>query len=112
MRTLDETMIGIRELNEKLKKQSYSTTTTRRFFLRDTSGVGCYGYSYSLVIQEKTPFIIDEDGVIFSYIWKDIKTLAKSNDTYMPNIKNVIGDIGSYGQTFDRVEIDSVLGGN
>ncbi len=109
MRTLDGSMITATDVRRNHLKHN---RTNHRYFLRDTSTGNCQGDSFDLVEQVKQLVDYhDENGkfVISDWVWNDVKIIASSKLTSMPNSKNKIGGIGAYGQTFDRMAIVEVL---
>lgn len=110
MRTFDEsTMIRINDVKSIAKNLNLGN---RRFFLRDTSGGSSSGYAYDLVEQVKVlEDYCDENGniVVSDWVWQDVRKIASSHDTHLPQVRNKIGGIGAYGPTFDRAEIAEVL---
>jgi hypothetical protein len=105
---VSEKMIGIKDAREILKKKFMSDF---RYWMRDISGGNAYGYDYEIVFQQRIEknFCDENENVVVSYlVWDDIRTVARSKDTYFPNCKNKIGGIGAYGPSFDLADMTEV----
>jgi hypothetical protein len=108
MRTFDKTMITPEDVHKRLRIH----LDNHRFFLRDTSPGKSQGNSFDLTeqVKELVDYHQDNGSVAFTdWVWCDVKKIASSKTTWMPNIKNETGALGSYSQTFNRSEIAVVL---
>ena len=108
MRTLDGTMVSINDVKNILRSLTY---TDRKFSLVDTSGPHSFGYRFELVEKRKrlADFTDDNGNVLFSeHIWEPVRIVARTHDTSMPAVRNKGGNIGAYGPTFDRSDLDDL----
>lgn len=104
MRTFDaKTMIRVNDVRELAKHVPYQNKPgCRRYWVEDVSGGTAD--KFELVVQEYQPCKLD-NGEVIDWFWKNIKTIAITHDTSIPDVKNKIGDMGAYGPTFDRADI-------
>lgn len=109
----DMQMVGVSQVRQIIRGVQFERDGIRRYWLRDVSGIGSFGYTFSLVEQIKIPDdVTDENGNFLhrEWVWCDVCTIAMSESTYHPYARNMIGRIGAYGPTFDRAAISEVLG--
>jgi len=108
MRTFDKTMITPDDVHKRLRIH----LDDHRFFLRDTSPGSSQGSSFDLTeqVKEMVDYHQDNGKVAFSdWVWCDVKKIASSKTTWMPDIQNETGAFGAYRQTFNRSDIAVVL---
>ena len=91
-----------------IKRETTTKAYDRRYRLIDTSSRGSSGDSYDLVEQIKVQEnYYDENGkfCITNWVWKTIRIIDSTHETWQPYVKNKIGRIGAFGPKFNNADI-------